>query len=337
MKKNDKRVLFIHIQFYEYNKRIQDKISELGYSVDCFCEDPELGILDKIIQKLKPNHISIKSEKMQKCFIDILEKKKIGYDYIFVIKGEKLTKQFLLELKELNPKAKFIEYVWDDVARIANFFVNQDIYDEIYSFDKKDAEQYGLKFLPLFFCDEFRNHDDEKDIGVYFSGWDHSDRRQLLEKIIPVLKKNKISFYFHLYAGKWQALKEKIKKGDFSKEPDYIKYNKLPLKENAKLTLRSRILIDIQHPTQHGLTMRTIEALSGRSKLITTNRDIVEYDFYRSDNILIIDRENLVIDPEFLKKPYANISAETVERYSLSNWLKTILDGKECGNDKIYD
>jgi hypothetical protein len=264
---------------------------------------------------------------MQEKLINTLSKTGIRYDYIFVIKGEKLTNKFLIDLKQLNPKAQFIQYMWDDVNRVANFFDNMHIYDKIYSFDKKNAEQYCLEFLPLFFCDEFKSIcNTDKKIDVYFSGWEHSDRRQLIEIIIPILKENNSSYYFHIYTGLWKVLRQKIKKMDFKKEPDYIKYNTLSLKKNAELTLKSRILIDIQHPTQSGLTMRTIEALAAKCKLITTNSDIKKYDFYDANNILIIDRDRPIIDSKFLYTPYKNVPEDIVEKYSLTNWIKTMLD-----------
>lgn len=317
VEKINKRVLFIHIQFYEYNQRIQDKMRELGYIVDCFCEDPKIGKSDKLFTKFKSEYITIKSVKKQKEFIDTLVKTGVQYDYIFVIKGERLTKEFLMELKRLNPKAHFILYMWDNVERVSNFFEKKEMYNDIYSFDTRDVNQYGFNFLPLFFCDEFKNNNIEKKIDVYFSGWEHSNRRKLLENLIPMLIENNISYYFHLFTGRWRVLKSKIKHRNFKKEPKYIKYQTLSFKVNADLTLKSRILIDIQHPTQTGLTMRTIEALAAKTKLITTNNDIVKYDFYNPNNILVIDRVNPIINPSFLETPYQDVPKEIVERYSL--------------------
>ncbi|WP_222427885.1 hypothetical protein [Sporomusa sp. KB1] len=132
--------------------------------------------------------------------------------------------------------------------------------------------------------------------------------------------------YIHIFTGRWNYLINKIKQLNFSKDPEYIKFNTLSLKENAELTKNSKILLDIQHPTQKGLTMRTIEALAAKAKLITTNSDVVKYDFYNTNNILIVDRENPMIDLKFLTAPYEDIQEAIVERYSLTNWIKKILD-----------
>ena len=39
-------------------------------------------------------------------------------------------------------------------------------------------------------------------------------------------------------------------------------------------------VLDIEHPKQVGLTMRTFEVLASGRKLITTNRSIINHEFY---------------------------------------------------------
>lgn len=56
---------------------------------------------------------------------------------------------------------------------------------------------------------------------------------------------------------------------------------------------------------------------------------IATYDFYNPQNILIVDRVNPHIDPEFLTLPYVNVSESIIfKRYSLTNWIQTMLDNK---------
>lgn len=101
-----------------------------------------------------------------------------------------------------------------------------------------------------------------------------------------------------------------------------------PLDKNSLLELyrKSRTVIDIQHPKQTGLTMRCIETVGAKRKLITTNPHIKEYDFYNKNNILVIDREKPVIPPEFLKLPYRKIPSEIYRQYRIDYWLQTIFD-----------
>ena len=82
--------------------------------------------------------------------------------------------------------------------------------------------------------------------------------------------------------------------------------------------------------------MRTMEALAAKAKLITTNGEVVKYDFYDPADILVIDRENPAIPAEFLTTAYKDIPEEIVEKYSLTNWVKTLMDGLEQKNETTH-
>lgn len=96
----------------------------------------------------------------------------------------------------------------------------------------------------------------------------------------------------------------------------------------------SRAFLDIQHPAQTGLTIRTFEILGAQRKLITTNPEIVKYDFYRSSNILVVDRMNPIVDLDFFYKDYMPLPDEVIEKYSLDCWLEQIFS--DCDNRNFY-
>ena len=80
-------------------------------------------------------------------------------------------------------------------------------------------------------------------------------------------------------------------------------------------------MLDIQHPNQTGLTMRTIEMIGLNKKIITTNSSITEYDFYSPNNVLVIDRENVEIDLAFFETQYEKLEDNIYYNYSLSKWV----------------
>lgn len=92
----------------------------------------------------------------------------------------------------------------------------------------------------------------------------------------------------------------------------------------ANIMHRSKAILDIQHPAQTGLTMRTIETLGIGRKLITTNTDIVNYDFYNEENILVIDRTNPVIPNSFIEHNAKEVSQQIYQKYSLNGWIEEI-------------
>ena len=91
--------------------------------------------------------------------------------------------------------------------------------------------------------------------------------------------------------------------------------------EIARIINSSRAVLDIQHPRQTGLTMRTIEMIGMRKKIITTNKSIVKYDFYNPNNIMVIDRNNPMIDSSFFDKPYFELPKEIYDKYSIKKWI----------------
>ena len=101
-------------------------------------------------------------------------------------------------------------------------------------------------------------------------------------------------------------------------------YEPLSNKDILHIIEQSRIVIDIQHPKQTGLTMRTIEMLGAKRKLITTNADVKLYDFYRPENISVIDRKSPKLDEVFLKSNYVSIDEGIYRKYSIDNWLDNV-------------
>ncbi|MEW6857184.1 hypothetical protein QYR58_03535 [Streptococcus iniae] len=122
----------------------------------------------------------------------------------------------------------------------------------------------------------------------------------------------------------------KIVKKDFLKanisEFSFVKKNS---QEIIKTILDSKVVLDIQHPNQTGLTMRTIEMIGLNKKIITTNNSIVNYDFYNKNNILIIDRHNIEIDREFFETEYSALNQDVYKKYSLEFWLYDTLGIKQ--------
>lgn len=89
----------------------------------------------------------------------------------------------------------------------------------------------------------------------------------------------------------------------------------------------SRTILDIEHPAQTGLTMRTFETLGASKKLVTTNAQVRDYDFFDPSNILVIDRKSPPRIPEsFLETAYVPAHADIYSKYSLQGWIKDVTD-----------
>ena len=90
---------------------------------------------------------------------------------------------------------------------------------------------------------------------------------------------------------------------------------------------KAKASLDVEGPGQTGLTMRTIEVLGAKRKLITTNKTVRHYDFFNEKNILIVDRQNPKIDLELINEPFIEIDPDIYEHYSIEAWIEDLFFG----------
>lgn len=314
-----KRVLFIGIGFYDYDLIIQQAIEKLGFEVDYFCETP------KTITYTISNHLKIRSISNRiksKHSILIATKCKENYDFIFVIKGDVITPESLEIIRQKNKTAKTILYLWDSIKRMSNYKKIESYFDTIYSFDRVDAlNDNKLKFKPLFYRSEYKRDESNHSFlfDLFFIGWAHSDRATLLQKIASILEEQKLKVKFFIFVGKMSYY---ISKSIRTVGSITIRKPISP-KAVVKYSTHSKAILDLAHPLQTGLTIRTIEVLFGiNRKLITTNKDIANYSFYNENNILIINRENLEIPKSFFEKDFIPYPKEIIDSFFIENWVK---------------
>lgn len=113
---------------------------------------------------------------------------------------------------------------------------------------------------------------------------------------------------------------------EYFEKAKYNEFNFQPLKGEKmnEIYEKSRCVLDSAQDGQIGLTIRVIEALGAKKKLITTNEDIVNYDFYCPENIYLYNGK-FDLDNIFFKSKYKRIDNVIYERYSLRNWLKEVI------------
>lgn len=316
-----KKILFIGIGFYDYDEHITRKIEELGGKVNYYNDYPKLTKFEYFQKKLFPK---LEIEFIEKYYHNIFENIKLQtYDYVLVIKGDNLPECFISKLKNTYTQSKFILYQWDSIKRLQKFNIIKKYFNSILTFDRLDSIKYGYKFRPLFYKDIYLNNEENiKEYDIFFSGYLHSDRYAILKKLISNYKNFKIKH--HLYMRKIEFIKEQFKK--FTKmeelyDNNLVNFVSINDFENMKLMAKSKAILDLHHPQQSGLTIRTIESLAMGNKIITTNDDIKNYEFYSSSRVCIVDRNDIKIEGEFLEKDGVNFSFEEKERYSLKQWV----------------
>lgn len=327
LKLEGKKILFFAPKFFNYEIEIKKKMIEMGAEVDYFDERMNPNNLEKVIIRLKKELLN---KKIKKYYQNILEKtKNKKYDYVFFLSPETIKVELLQELKNINKDAKFILYMYDSIKNKKNVLKILNEFDYHFSFDKSDCEYDSrFKFRPLFYLDEYSKYSSNKlfNYDLTFIGTVHSDRYQIIKAIkeIALMESLKIKFFMYFPSKIIYFFKKIYDKSYKNTDIKDFSFEIMNKNEILSIISQSKVILDIQHPKQIGLTMRTIEMLGMKKKLITTNKDIANYDFYNSMNICIIDRESPTLDLNFIKSSYKEINKEIYEKYSIGKWIEEI-------------
>lgn len=236
-------------------------------------------------------------------------------DAILTIKGDWIDPKQVLELKKHTKKS--IAFFNDNIYRCPKILRVIQNFDEVYSFEKEDCEKHNLKFISNWIYSvedqEIPNNSFDYDV---FNISSKDNRFKTISKVADELKKQNITAKIIIFDKKNKNSNPNI---------EFIsKY--IQIADVKKLMTRSKILLDIQRKEQNGLTFRVFESISLHKKLITTNPNIVNYDFYSPNNILVIDEENIHFDADFFKIPYEPIPENIYNKYTLDNWINKVFN-----------
>lgn len=323
-----KKILFFAPAFFEYEDKIVKKMEEMGATVDMYNVRSVTSAKDRALLKISPRIFNSRNHKYYEKIIE--ENRGKDYDYILVIKCDMTPKSILVKFRKEFPNAKLCLYLWDSIDNIPGVLGKFKYFDTRHSFDMEDCKKHReLKFRPLFYADEFC-----KELNTYvqkydvsFTGTIHSDRFAVIKQVRKIaVEKGLKSFWFCYLQSKFIYYFYKITKKEFANtQITDFNLEKIGSKAIAEIVDQSKIVLDIQHPKQTGLTMRTIEMIGMNKKLITTNTSIVNYDFYNPNNIRVVDRKNVIIDESFFNTQYEPLNKELYNKYSLRSWVLEVL------------
>lgn len=319
-----KRILLLYAKFFNYDKIVTEKLRSMGAIVDLYDARAELSSIEKAVLKVYKGFFHNKLKKFHKHIQEKNSEKK--YDYIF--SNSYLPRETVISYKQKFPTAKLILYLDDSVKNTYDVENTFDCYNSVKSFDRSDSIKYNIGFQPLFFEDSYvETSFVEKKYDLCFIGTIHSDRLKVISKIDSICKKHNLKFYHYCYLqSNFIYYYYLLTKKEFRKYPkSFFAFDQIASKDVAEVVKRSTAILDIQHPLQTGLTMRTIETIGARKKIVTTNTDIQYYDICDS-NVCIVDRENPDIPQGFLESPYSKLNESIMYKYSLEGWIQSIFE-----------
>ncbi|UPS45265.1 hypothetical protein M1D30_03595 [Prevotella sp. E15-22] len=328
----DKNILLIAPKFFGYEYEIIKELERRGSKVYYVQENIDSSSFrEKIINKLPKQQ---QKEIRQNYFIERFRKNipsSVCIDYVFGIRMDLLAEDALSYLRKTYPRARYICYFWDSSKNMRNAELVASYFDKVLTFDRADTNKHeGWIFRPLFFINAYERCKklEGKDLDILFVGSLMPKRAELYLWLKDFCAENRLSLYAYFYCKVFVYLANYFKQSLYKKLPSSIVHNKGLLQERLiGLFESSNVIFDCSSPSQSGLTMRTIECLGARKKMITTNTDIANYDFYNPRNIFIFDPKRRQEMLEFVKdRTYQDLSPKQYEYYSIRGWIDSIFE-----------
>lgn len=329
--KNQPDTLVICAPFFSYHRSIIEELESRGRCVAWWSDRISENSIYKILLRIFPKTVAMLSRSSFESKASILVKKYI--QTVLVVKGEGLSSATINSLRNSMPDARFHLYLWDGLENVRGATDIAPLFDTVSSFDPEDAKKLGWYYRPLFASNTEMTPKVAKDRWEHdwmFIGSLHSDRYKILKRLVSSNAKLR-SFVYCFIPGKLAWFLRHLT--DWSIwHPGAIKISTVSLTPKMVMQIadEARAAVDIEHPRQRGLTMRTIETLMAHRKLITTNSRIRDTDLFDESRVCIINRNDPIIPEKFLDIPFLPLASSIRERYSISGWMNDILENENC-------
>jgi len=231
--------------------------------------------------------------------------KRIGFFDTVIIFAPMDDLQLIKYIKKSQPNIRIIYWYWNPIFRIEQlneFYLND---SEVWSFDAHDCYKYKMKFNTTFYFNQITLPTNKIEYDAVFVGRDKG-RAEFLNILEIKLKSKNLSPFFYVISD--------IVKKNQAQKISYLRY--------LELVSKSRTIIDIVPDKQAGLTLRPMESIFLKKKLITSDTTIVNQVFYDKRNIFILGEDDEDQLHSFINTPYNDISKDIVDKYDVKNWLK---------------
>jgi hypothetical protein len=320
-----KRILFMAPRFFGYEQDIMDHLRAQGAQVDWLPDRPFDTPLMTAVTRFGNRAIIPAANRLYR---EMLHDFGAGfYDIIFIVNGQTLSREIMIQLRGDYPKARFVLYMWDSLGNRSGIVDKLDLFDELSSFDPHAADLYGMRLRHLFFGSGFELGPAEHfEFDLSFVGTAHTDRFSIVSKINAGLGSDYNSFWYLYLQAPWVYHAYRLTNPGFKNAKlSQFRFKPLEKSDVQSIFKSSKAILDIEHPRQTGLTMRTLETFGASKKLVTTNRSVKNADFYDPSNICVIDRTNPIVPRAFLEEPYHSPPKSMYDKYSLAGWVDEIL------------
>jgi hypothetical protein len=313
------RLAIIGPSFFSYVQAIAGVFRERGFAVGVFDEKHSNQAAAKLIYRLGWAQRSKPAAAHLARILSEIRTSEVTD--VFLINTETVDRRFVAELAVAGIRVHL--YMWDGIANKPGFVALLDAVTSRGSFDPVDCERFGMAYIPLF---AERVFDDARDraanppvFDIGFCGTVHSSRTAIVAKLLAVARRQRLRVGLLLYyhSGLLLYLKGLVQPAVW-RIARTVSFEGFAKAEIARLFASSRMVLDVPHPGQTGLTARTFEVLAAGSRLLTLHRRACNMlpESFR-ERIIVVDRIETALSFDF--DAYASLPPLTeVQRYYLS-------------------
>jgi hypothetical protein len=262
------KLAIIGPSFFGYLERACGIFSARGISAGFFDDRPRNSVTTKTWLRFAPSSLKAASTAAhcRKTADHILAG---GFTHVLLVSPEIFSAQETARLKAAG--LVLCRYGWDSVANKPHMKTLDPLMDRIASFDPVDCARYGYAYIPLY-SDIRATPQGARNTALMYCATLHSRRPHLVLEMMRRCQAGNLSARFMLfYHARWLWL---LRYGwNPSLWPLIPLISTKPFSRDAiaQAMEDSRIVLDIHHHGQDGLTMRFFETLAGGAIVLTTN------------------------------------------------------------------
>lgn len=314
----NKNILFIAPVFYNYHEIIKAELERCGAKV-YFEPERDYTFKFTIVNNFFHNKLdSFQATHYRKIFN---RTNNIEFDYLFVIRGYKISIEFLDLFKNRYPAATLIMHQWDS-ERNNSYAHLIDRFDRSFSFDAEDVKKYaGLKYLPNFYLNDVRKPiSGNYRYDILFLVSYLPERYEVVSKLKAFSSQYGLRLKAILVISFSTYLKEWLRGNRLDR--NLLRFSPLGRSDYMKLFWQSKMIFDMGSNVQTGMSQRTIETVESGKKLLTNNVHVKNESIFNADQIFVISKEFSSEILDFMDKPFT----VRATGYSLENWIESIFE-----------
>ena len=223
------------------------------------------------------------------------------YDTV-ILHASELTSRIPQYIHSVNPKIRIIYWYWNPVNKKTKPSRLTDKNVELWTFNQKDRKKYNMNYNIQYYSGPMQAGEfNDIKYDVYFIGHDKG-RKNYINKVKELMESQNIRCKFLIIP-------------DNSEK--FVPYNIV-----KRDLLNSKAVLEVNQDGQDGYTLRALESLFLKKKLITNNISLKKADFFCEDNIYILCQNvNPTKIKQFIESPYNHRVDSYLNEYTIDSWF----------------